>query len=103
MCPENTIVFTCTTADTGELVWSSDGVNEVFYAESEQTTRTMGIFELNLTSVSGMMMVLTATVHKARLEDNEKSVICSDSIHVSNSSNGIIKLAGIVLVYCKFS
>ena len=71
MCPEDTIVFTCTT-DTGELVWSSDGVNEVFYAETGQTIRMMGIFELNLTSATEMMMVLTATVHKASLNDDKK-------------------------------
>ena len=94
VCPEDTLVFTCTT-DTGTLVWFSEGVNEVFFAETGQTTRMMGIFALNLTRATEMMMVLTATVHKTSIMDDKKTVICRDSIHVSNSVNEMIKLAGI--------
>ena len=96
-CPGDTLVFTCTT-DTSELVWSSSDVsgNELYYGSSEQVTmRMLGNIILNLTSVTGTMLVSTATVHNVSIEDNGKIIECSDSSQPgSNSAHRIVTLLG---------
>ena len=94
-CPGDTLVFTCAT-DTGELVWSSGGVNELFYGSLGQgTMRMLGNFTLNLTSVTGMMQISTATIYNLSLEDDKKVINCSDSSLLgSDSAHKMVTLSG---------
>ena len=79
-------------------MWSSGDVNELFYGSSEQgTMRMLGNIILNLTRVTGTMLVSTATycIYNANIEDNEKIIECSDSsLPGSNSAHKMVTLSG---------
>ena len=101
MCPGDTQVFTCIT-DTGSLLWSSGGVNELFYGSLGQwTMRMIKNITLNLTSITGMMLVSTATIHNVSIEDNQKIIECSDSsLPGRNSFHKIVTLSGTLAHPC---
>ena len=82
VCPGDTVVFTCTT-DTGVMLWSSSEDNHFFYADSTVqgmiSTLSDNIIILNLTNVTGLILISTATVHNVSIADNEEIIECSDS------------------------
>ena len=55
----------------------------------------LGNIILNLTSITGTMLVSTATVHNISVEENKKIIECSDSsLPGSNSAHKIVTLSG---------
>ena len=72
-------MFTCTT-DTGELIWDVVGKIVFFSAAlQEQSTSSLGIFEINLTSITGNIIVSVATVRGVHFDYNDTGISCADS------------------------
>ena len=67
MCPGDTVVFTCVT-DTGQLAWRSNGHSHFYSTSVKAIVDDVDIFTVNLTSVTGMVLVSTATVHNIQLD-----------------------------------
>ena len=66
--PGDTVVFTCVT--DGLLAWRSNGHSHFYYTSGQSTVDYVDIFKVNLTSVTGMVLVSTATVHNVQLSHN---------------------------------
>ena len=98
MCPGGTLIFTCVT-DTGQLAWDteSNNSNHLYYT-SGQPTAVVGIFTVNLISVTGMVLVSTATVHNVQLSHNGAVVTCSDPNIPDIVVNGTIQISGVYLI-----
>ena len=64
VCPGDTVVFTCVT-DTGQLIWSSNGHNSLYYSAEQlaNLAHTVYIFTIKLSNVSGMIFISTATLY----------------------------------------
>ena len=75
------MVFTCTT-NTGMVSWAdnSDGTGNIGFFSSNsigQPPRQLGIFEIALISVNGMMFVSTATVDNVTYSQSSSNIYCS--------------------------
>ena len=94
MCPGDTVVFTCVT-NTSVLLWESNGQNHVYQGMSGLWTASVNMmFTLYRESVTGKMLVSTATVHSVQLNHNGRVIACSDSINPGNTKvNGTIKIS----------
>ena len=88
MCPGDTVVFTCVT-DTGLLAWSSNGCNHLYYTSGQSTVDDVGIFTVSLTSVTGMVLVSTATVHNIQLSHNGAVVTCLDGVSIQQDDQSV--------------
>ena len=88
VCPGDTVVFTCVT-NTGVLLWKSYGQNHVYQGISGPQTTSVDIFTLYRESVTGTMLVSTATAHNVQLNHNGRFITCSDSIAPAGSSGAI--------------
>ena len=87
------MVFTCVT-DTGELLWKSNGQNHAYLGTSGPQTTSVDIFTMYRESVTGTMLVSTATVHNVQLKHNGRVIACSDSIAPGSSEvNGTIRIS----------
>ena len=94
-CPGGPVVFTCIT-DTGELLWelSHKGENTYYNTEQDNKEEDLGIFIVNVTDVSGKMLISTATVYSVHLHDNGTVISCHDAGFQGRSTNGIIQVSG---------
>ena len=83
------MVFTCVT-DTGQLAWSRNGRSH-FYSTSVKfaTVGEVDIFTVNLTSVTGMVLVSTATAHNVQLGHNGAVVTCSDGVSIQQDDQSV--------------
>ena len=87
------MVFTCVT-DTGVLLWKSNGHNHVYLGTSGLQTTFVDIFTLYRESVTGTMLVSTATAQNVQLNHNGRVISCSDSISPGSSQvNGTIRIS----------
>ena len=96
VCPGNTVVFTCVT-DTGQLAWRSNGHSHFYSTSVKATVDDVEMFTVNLTSVTGMVLVSTATVHNVQLSHNGAVVTCSDGVAIQqddHSVNGTVQISG---------
>lgn len=97
VCPGGTLIFTCVT-DTGQLAWDTERSNSNhLYYTSGQPTSVVDIFTVNLTSVTGMVLVSTATVHNVQLSHNGAVITCSDGVTIQqdhHSVNGTVQILG---------
>lgn len=95
VCPGSILVFTCTT-DTGILVWKSEADNQLY--TSGKYMYMYGpldnLFTINLTIVTGMTLVSTATVENVLLGYIGRNISCSDSIEMGASMNRTIQISG---------
>ena len=84
------MVFTCVT-DTGKLAWISNGFKHLYYDPSGQlfSIGSVNIFTVNLTSVTGMVLVSTATVHNVQLGHNGTVITCSDGVTVQQDHHSV--------------
>ena len=87
------MVFTCVT-NTGLLAWSSNGHNHLYFTSGQSTVDDVDIFTVSLTSVTGMVLVSTATVHNVQLSHNGAVVTCSDGVFQQDdqSVNGTVHI-----------
>ena len=93
VCPGDTVVFTCVT-NTSVLLWESNGQNHAYLGALGQQTSYVNIFTLYRESVTGEMLVSTATAHNVQLKHNGRVISCSDSIEPSRSEvNGTIRIS----------
>ena len=95
VCPGDTMVFTCVT-DTGQLVWSSNGYNFLYYSTG-QLAQTVYIFTVKLCNVSGMIFISTATLHNVQLSHNGTVIICSDMTFIGSSVKETVQLSGMII------
>ena len=87
------MVFTCVT-NTSELLWESSGQNHAYLGTSGPQTAYISIFTLYRESVTGTMLVSTATAHNVQLKHNGRVISCSDSIDPGGSEvNGTIRIS----------
>ena len=93
VCPGSTLVFTCTT-DTGKLVWKSGGDNHLYVSGQYSNGLLDNIFTLNLTIVTGMVLVSTATLQNVLIGYNGRTILCYDSINMGASMNRTIQISG---------
>ena len=77
-CPGDTVTYTCVT-DTGELVWRENNSQQVLFAEYNHLPQQLDIFTVNLTKISGMVIVSTATINNVLLQHNGTVLSCSDN------------------------
>ena len=89
------MVFTCVT-DTGQLAWSRNGRSHFYYTSGKSTLSDVDIFTVNLTSVTGMVLVSTATVHNVQLSHNGAVITCTDGAYITiqqdHSVNGTVHI-----------
>ena len=97
VCPGSELVFTCTT-DTGTLFWKSGGDNCVYVKGLYSSGLLDNVFKINLTNVTGMILVSTATVQNVLLGHNGRTISCSDSINMGTGAlmDRTIQIAGYV-------
>ena len=83
MCPDSTIVFTCT-ADN-ELSWrdlnsrSTISSTANYTTGSNRQTQTAGAFRTELTDISGNTITSTATIGSVNLnDDNMRRIACTE-------------------------
>ena len=87
------MVFTCVT-DTGKLLWESNEENHAYLGTSGQQTAFIQIFKLYRESVTGTILVSTATVHNVELNYTGRVISCSDSIEPGSSEvNDTIRIS----------
>ena len=93
-CPGGPVVFTCIT-DTGELLWelSHNAENTYYNTEQDNKGEDLGIFIVNVTDVSGKMLISTATVYNVHLHDNGTVISCHAAFQ-DRSINGTIQVSG---------
>ena len=98
-------MFTCVT-DTGQLAWRSNGHSHFYYTSGKATVDNVDIFTVNLASVTGMVLVSTATVHNVQLSHNGAVITCSDGVTIQqdqHSVNGTVKIpSNISITSCNF-
>ena len=98
VCPGGTVVFTCTT-DTGDLLWDSSGMNELYEIHESQLYMhdIIDIFTVNLTGIDGMTLVSTATVQNVQLTHNGRVITCSDATFQGSSISRTVQISGIII------
>ena len=77
-CPGDKVTYTCVT-DTGELVWDVNHKAQLRFSIGYHQSQQLGIFTVNLTNISGMVIVSTATISNVLLEHNGTVLSCSDN------------------------
>ena len=98
MCPGDTVVFTCVT-NTSVLLWESNEQNHAYLGTSGPQTTYVDIFTLYRESVTGTMLVSTATAHNVQLNNIGRVIACSDSIDSGGSEvNGTIRISSRLLI-----
>lgn len=90
------MVFTCTT-HTGDLLWESNGINELYEASKSQLYEhhVIDVFTVNLTGINGMTLVSTATVQYVQLNHNGIVITCSDVTFQGSSVSRTVQISGI--------
>ena len=80
VCPGDTVIFTCSST-TGEVNWALDsqGTGQIGYSADSSIgfDRTLDIFTLNLTNISGFTLTSTATVHNVTISQTGTDIYCS--------------------------
>ena len=99
-CPGDTVTYTCVT-DTGYLVWrdSNKSTQVLFTNTDNHSPQQLGIFTVNLTSISGMVIVSTATINNV-LHHSGTVLLCLDHAirNLANMGNRTLIISGIIPV-----
>ena len=77
-CPGDTITYTCVT-DTGELVWRENNKAQILFTIDYYSPQQLDIFTVNLTSISGLVIVSTATINNVLIHHNGTVLSCRDN------------------------
>ena len=77
-CPGDTITYTCIT-DTGELTWRENNQAQVLLTIDNHPPQQLDVFTVNLTNISGMVIVSTATINDVLIHHNGTVLTCSDN------------------------
>ena len=98
-CPGDTVTYTCVT-DTGQLVWSENNKAQVLFTIDNHPPQQLDIFVVNLTSISGIVIVSTATINNVLLEHNGTVLLCSDNAipQLADTINRTVIISGIILL-----
>ena len=80
MCPGDDVVFTCNST-IGQINWAldSNGITSRMFTSANQvnSTETLGIFRLVLTSKNGLTITSTATVYNSTTNQTSTNIYCS--------------------------
>ena len=99
-CPGDTVTYTCVT-DTGHLVWRENNKRQVPFSKNHHPFQELDIFTVNLTNISGTVIVSTATINNALLRHNGTVLSCSDNSVPQTANKTIVTLvlSGNLLTY----
>ena len=97
-CPGDTVTYTCVT-DTGELVWDVNDNQQVLFTVDYHPPQQLDTFTVNLTNISGTVIVSTATINNVLLEYNGTVLSCSDNAtpHLADTINKTVMILGMIL------
>ena len=76
-CPGDTVTYTCVT-DTGQLVWDVNYKAQLRFTLNNHHPQQLDIFTVNLTNISGMVIVSTATINNVFIHHSGTVLSCWD-------------------------
>ena len=97
-CPGDTVIYTCVT-DTGQLVWRENNKDQVLFNTNYHLPQQLDVFTVNLTSISGMVIVSTATINNVLIHHSGTVLTCSDNViaQLSNMNKRTLRISGMIL------
>ena len=90
-CPGDSLIYTCVT-DTEELVWRENNKRQVLFSKNYHPFQELDIFTVNLTNISGTVIVSTATINNVLLGHNGTILSCSDNSVLQTANKTIVTL-----------
>ena len=98
-CPGDTVTYTCVT-DTGQLVWRENNKAQTLFTIDYHPPQQLDIFTVNVTSISGLVIVSTATINNV-LHHSGTILSCWDNAirNLANMSNRTLTISGMVGSY----
>ena len=99
-CPGDTVTYTCVT-DTGQLVWRENNKHQALFTINYHPPQQLDILTVNLTNISGMVIVSTATINNVLLEHNGTVLVCSDNVipQLADTTNRTVIILGEILCW----
>ena len=87
MCPGDDVVFTCNST-SGLISWAldSNGITKRTFTSANQvnSTETLGIFRLVLTSINSLTITSTATVYDSTTNQTSTNIYCANTAGIFN-------------------